>query len=403
MSRLIPKTPILIMNNLVAGKRIVVTTHYRIYSASQALRDFLRKEGCPYLLYVSHPLPLPDIPPEEKSFAEVSRLKKITQTYQAGRRFGNLLISSLYEAYLTLRWALASPGRFDLYVGVDNLNAVHGLILKLLGKVQRVVYYTIDYFPTRFANPLLNWIYHVIDLLCVRFADETWNLSPVMEEARRKRHRLKGRVGRQYTVPIGIWYEGAPRKKFAEINQKKLVFVGHLLPHMGVDLVIGALPLIQKDIPNIRLDVIGGGQEEENLKKLSRALKVERLVKFYGWVRDRKRLEKLMSDGAVGMATFNTEILDEKVRNADPGKIKDYLLLGLPVITTDAPTIAAKLEEKQCGVIIKYDENDLAQAVVQLLTDRQRLALYRRNALKFIRQFDYPRLFSSHIKRVLKR
>jgi glycosyltransferase involved in cell wall biosynthesis len=313
-----------------------------------------------------------------------------------------MLVSTFYELYITLSWIWNTKRRFDVYIGVDNLNAFHGLVLKFFGRVKKVIYYTIDYFPTRFENVWLNKIYHALDKFCVRWADETWNVSAVMAQAREKYNHMDRHIyNRQHTVPIGIWYDKAPRKPFNKIDIHKLVFVGHLLPHMGVDLAIEALPIIRKKISNITLLIIGGGIEETHLKKSVHNLGISEAVRFYGWIRDRKNLERIMSDGAIGLATFNTTILDDKVRNADPGKIKDYMLLGMPVITTNAISTAEEIQKRKCGIVIRYNKEELASAVVQLLGNLKQLQEYRTNALTYVRQFDYGHIFKTNMERIL--
>jgi len=134
---------------------------------------------------------------------------------------------------------------------------------------------------------------------------------------------------------------------------------------------------------------------------LSKELGVQKYITFWGWVRDRRKLEKIMSDGAVGLATFNTEILDEKVKNADPGKIKDYMLLGMPIIVTNAISTINDIKKSRCGIVIKYKSSDLVSAVVQLLNDKNKLAEYRKNALAYVQQFDFGKLFEKNLSRVL--
>lgn len=387
----------------IESLKIALATHYRIYSVSQALRDYIRVNNCPHFLYVSHPLPLKATGIEDDSYYEVTAGEKIIKKKSVKRKKENIIVSSVRDLFLTLKWGMAN-GKFELFIGVDNLNAMAGIILKKLGIAKKVVYYTIDYFPTRFNNKLLNSIYHFIDRFCVANADETWNISSVMVSAREKHANMSRKTyNRQYSVPNGIWYDKAPRKTFAKINKKKIIFVGHLLSHMGVDLGIRAMPEIISKIPDIEFEIIGGGEEEESLKKLSEELGVSKNIKFWGWIRDRQKLEEIMSDGAVGLATFNTEILDDKVKNADPGKIKDYMLLGMPVIATDAISTAEEIRKKRCGFIVKYNASDLAQAVIKLLNNEKILEEYRKNALEYVSQFDYNKIFSENLRRVLNK
>lgn len=379
---------------------VIISTHYYVYSASQALRDFLRINGCSNLLYISHPLPIQDAHREDRSFYEMSHGERILKRGETGRRFTSLLLSSLYETYLTFVWILSSGRHYDFFIAVDNLNALHAILLKWLGKVDRVIYYTIDRFPKRFENRIFNWLYFQLDKLCVRYADETWNVSPQMQIAREEIMGMKGAPYKsQYTVPIGIWYDQAPRKRFSAIDKKKLIFVGHLVAHMGVDLVVQAMPEIVKKVPGATLDIIGGGDEYKSLQVLTRSLKLTDVIKFHGWVRNRERLEKLLSVGAVGLATFNTDILDEKVRNADPGKIKDYMQMGLPVIATDALLNGPEIADAKAGIIIPYNREALVQAIISLLKDDHVLQTYRENALRYVQRFDYHILFEKNLTR----
>lgn len=386
----------------ISKSKIVITTHFLADSAAQALRDFLRQRNCNSLLYISHPLPLIPTHTQNRSFAQLSKKNNITNTYNMPLRFHNLLLTSLFEFLLTLVWSLRTKTHYDLFIGVDNLNALQGLLLKRLGIVNKVVYYTIDYFPTRFENKLLNRIYHSIDKFCVKYSDETWNVSNVMKEAREKFNGMTAKdYQRQYQVPIGIWYDKVPRRKFSEIDKYKLVFTGHLLPHMGVDLAIQSLPILKKKFPQIKLEIIGSGQEEDGLKKLAEKLGVKDSAIFHGWISDRKKLEQILSTGAIGLATFNTEILDEKVKNADPGKIKDYMASGLPVIVTDAISTSSELEKAKCAIVIHYKEDELIRAITSLLQDETLLRQYRMNAISYIKKFDYEKIFLPNINRVL--
>ena len=382
--------------------QIALATHYYIYSASQAFRDFLRLKKSMKLFYIAHPLYLKDVKSKDKSFAEFSAGSRVIKRLTTNIRFNSILVSSIFEFFLLISWIFRTRQVYDLYIGVDNLNAIQGLILKKLGKVKKVVFYTIDYFPTRFENKFLNWIYHTIDRICVENADETWNVSSKMDAARERIYKVSQKArNRQYEVPIGIWYNHTRPKNFTEIDRRKLIFVGHLLPYMGVDLVIKTLPILVKDIKGVKLEIIGDGEERENLIRLAKKLGVGDKVKFYGWIRERKRLEEVISDGAVGLATFNTKILDEKVKNADPGKIKDYMQVGMPVITTNAVSTADRIVKAEAGVLIEYDSNQLRRAVAKLLKNEEVLKKYRQNALAYVKSFDYPVIFKPNIERAL--
>ena len=310
--------------------------------------------------------------------------------------------SYIKDILYTLFCCLKLRRKFDVYFACGNLNPVAGIILKQFGIVRKVVYQSIDYFPLRFENSFLNWLYFQLDKFCVKYADETWNASSLIAQARDKKMGMDPKVfNRQYTVPNCIWFDKVKRLPFLKINRNKIVYRGSLIDYMGVDLIIKAMPGILKKIPGVKFEILGDGKEKEYLEKLAKDLGVSQNVIFHGLITDRNKLEEIISDSALGIATFNTSIAGEMIKNADPGKIKDYMLMGMPVITTDAISYSKKIIEDKCGIVVQYNVSSVVNAVVKLLTDKELLEEYRENVLKFIQPFDCGNILRSNVERVL--
>lgn len=391
------------MRDWIANKKIVIAVHEGMpVGAAYDLRRFLIERNVERLLFIAHPLTF------EKDFYKSSSRYEM---YGRGRITNKetsfhwrLPDAFLYikDTLYTLIWSTKFDIKYDLFVGIDPLNALAGIILRFFGRTNKVVYYTIDYFTPRFENKVLNTIYHSIDKFCVRYCDETWNLSSVMAKARETYNNMpESLYNKQYTVPNGVWFYKAKRKPFNKINKKKIIFTGHLNPMNGIDLILKAMPKIIKKIPDIEVEIIGKGPEYENLQRLASDLQLAKYILFHGWVNNRQKLECLLSDAAIGLATFNTNIAGDKVRNADPAKLKDYALLGVPFITTNAIANPKEIMDMKYGIVIEYDKDQLANAVIKLLQDEKLLKEYRENALQFAKQYDNEKLFLTNLKRTL--
>lgn len=306
------------------------------------------------------------------------------------------------DVLYTLIWCIKSKKRFDIYFAVGNLNPIAGIILRKLRLVSKVIYISLDYYPIRFKNVFFNWLYFQLDKFCVGFCDETWNASPIIAKTREKKMNMRRDVyNKQYTVRGGVWFYKTKRLSFARINKEKIVYRGVLLDFMGVELAIKAMPLVLKKIPKLIFEIIGTGEEKGKLKKIVRSLKISKNVIFHGFVKGRQQMEKVLSDSAIGIATFNTDLHNEKVMNSDPGKIKDYMLMGMPVITTNAVYFHRELTRKKCGVIVEYKPEKLATAIIRLIKNRRLLKEYRQNAIKFIEKYDCSYIYKPNIERVL--
>jgi len=352
------------------NKNIVIATHSLVYGAPQALRDYL-KNKISDVSFIEHPL------------------------------FGNLMTWS-FGLVDTFWHVIKQRKRIDIYVGVDPVNAVVGVFLKRLGLISYLIYYTIDYVPQRFSHLFLNDLYHFLDKICLTVADETWNVSPRIAEAREKFKGLNCSVyNRQKVVPIGVWYDKVQRLPFAKIKRHQLFFLGHLLESAGVQFVIQAIPTIIKEIPDFHFLIVGGGEYEKILRDLVKKLKLEKYVTFTGWIKDRKKLDVIMADSAVAVALYDKKT-SKTTHFSDPTKLKDYLSAGLPIILTNLPHNAKEIEEKGCGIIIDYNPNEVSKAICQLMMNKTKLHQYRINALKMAKQYDWHKIYDNHFLPLLK-
>lgn len=379
-------------------KNIAIVTHRSLMPDIPGgdLKRFLNNNNCFFVTYLTHPLLLLEESKKLSSEAEFYKESRIIEKSTTKHWSLPEPFSYAKDFIYTIIWILKSNTKYDIFFGINNINALSGIFLKKIGRVKKVVYYTIDLYPQRFKSKLINFIYHKLDYFCTVNCDETWNVSPFIEKYRMKKWGLNKK--RQHTVPIGIWFNEIKRSKKTDKN--KIVYVGHLKDFYGVDLVIRSLPFIIKKIHTIKLEIIGGGEQMDELKKIASSLSINKYIKFHGW-KEKKQSEHIMSDAALGLAPFNTLIIDEKVKNGDPAKIKDYLGLGLPVIMTDASINAQIINQSRCGLIIKYDEKSFSEAVVRLLSNKKLLKEYRVNALKFANQYDWSYIFTQNISRLL--
>lgn len=385
------------------NKKIVIVSHRSLpLGPAYELKNYLMEKKVLEVLYVTHPLF--NMKEFYRNTSEIQIHQKGKLVFQKKAFHWQLPDFMLYvkDFLYTLFWIIGRKKTYDLFIGLDPLNASSGIVLKKLRIIKKVVYYTIDYMTPRFKNKLLNSIYHRMDKFCVANADETWNVSGQMKTARENYNNMKGeQYSKQYTVPVGVWTNKYKPLLLNKINKNKIVYIGSLRPIMGLELVIQSMPHILKKIPTVQLNIIGGGPEEERLKSMAALLKIDKQVVFHGWIKDRQMVGKLLSNAVIGLATFNEKIRKDEVRNADPVKIKEYMAFGLPVITTKAINNYKDIIKSKSGFVVDYDPIKLADAVLLILKDEKLLKEYRDNARKYVRQFDYNRIFSQNLQRIL--
>jgi glycosyltransferase involved in cell wall biosynthesis len=120
-----------------------------------------------------------------------------------------------------------------------------------------------------------------------------------------------------------------------------LVYHGTITSLYSLDIAIKAIAEIKIQIPHICLNIYGEGQEEENLKKLVNALSLQQNVKFHGYLKHDSMMAEL-NNMDIGVLPIQRNIfIDLSFSN----KLAEYVSLGIPVITTEMPSVKDYFKE----------------------------------------------------------
>lgn len=376
------------MENKLNKLTFLIATHVYATGPSFKLEDYLRNK-VESLVFIGHPF---SFTKDTRSFIRIYRKGKLTFESKFVAWQGPESLFYLKDILLTLWWTFKYGKDVDYFVGVNNFNAFAGYLMKLLGKVKKIIFYTIDYIPQRFENNFLNYVYHFLDELAIQKSDKVWNLSSIMVQEREKKGvRAKYRA-KQIIVPIGTDIRKKPLA-FKDIDRYKIVFMGHIREGQGVEMLIHAMKEVLKKIPEAHLLIIGGGPLEINMRNQVKRLKLEKNVKFTGFVKKFSDVQNFLQNGAIAVAPY---VDDSKTytRYTDPGKPKDYLASGLPIIITKVPQVAYEIEKNKCGLAINYNKKELTNAIIKLLSDKKKLILFRKNAFKMAEQYSWDKIFT---------
>ena len=371
-----------LVNESLATLSVVIVSHVAFTGHSQQLENFLKKR-VKRLVFIGHPFTYAE---QKSSFALVYEKGEIKSKIEAPKIVMHEILSYLKDFILTFYFIFRLRGRFDIYFGVDPLNAFAGLLLKRLGIVRTVVFYVIDYAPVRFSSAILNNIYHFVDRVCVSRADYTWNLTSAMLNARARR----GMLGRnQMVVPTGTNLRYVP---IEEIDKRSIVFLSHLRKGQGIELILEAMPILIEKFPGVKLLIIGTGPLAEYFKKEVEKNNLKNNVIFLGYVENHEEIEKIISRCRVGIAPYVPDSIS-LTWYADPGKPKVYLGCGVPVVITRVPEVAFEIEKWGAGIAINYNKEEMANAVLKLLSDDEFYCQCRQKALELATTYTWDNVF----------
>ena len=192
------------------------------------------------------------------------------------------------------------------------------------------------------------------------------------------------------TLPWGI----IPRNIQRAMNPKKftLLFVGVVRESQGLEFLFEFL----KHHQEYSLKVLGICTNELYQKyiKIMKRNNIERQVFFPNRFFSDKELEKESKTCQIGIAVYDIDR-----RNAtyytDPGKVKTYASLGLPIVMTNVSAIVPNIKKFACGRVIKKEYNELEQALLDI---KMHYKKYLEGLEKFNKYFYYETYYKSRFR-----
>ncbi|MDP3973595.1 MAG: glycosyltransferase [Candidatus Daviesbacteria bacterium] len=348
------------------------------------------------IVFIGNPFPTS---PFKETLMESYENGRLTRDERVPTWKGPEILQYLNHILMTYLLLLKVGLRYDLCIAHENLSFFILYPLRLLGMIKRLVYYSVDYVPQRFSNQLLNKIYHFLDRFACKHSDLNWVMVKEQIKIRRKNSITKKDSSPFALASVGYNFKLIKIKSVDKIDFYNIIFAGALLENSGPQLGILALPYLLKKFPKIYYTIIGKGIYENELKKLIKKLKVEKFVKFTGYIDSFKKMSQIISKGSIGLAPFvpNPNSLSFY---SDPSKIKLYLACGLPVITTNVTTIAPLIRASRSGEIINFSEKDLAKTIVKMLSSKEKYESYKKAAVKLSEGYDINNILKKAFERI---
>lgn len=166
----------------------------------------------------------------------------------------------------------------------------------------------------------------------------------------------------------------------AKLCGNNIVSVGRLHPVKDFPTLIKVFSKVQKKIPDATLTIVGGGDEHKKLQDLSESLGVADKVKITGMV-SKEDVQKYMLSSDIYVMTSLTECF--------PMVLLEASSVGLPLVSFDVPVgPCAIIENGKNGYLVEDKKIDeMADKVVEMLSDREKLCYMGKNAKKMAESY----------------
>ncbi len=145
-------------------------------------------------------------------------------------------------------------------------------------------------------------------------------------------------------------------------GQPTLLFVGRLRRYKGVDWVMRALPAVIRRVPGARLQVIGDGPFEPQLRRAAARLGVADAVDFLGFLPRAEKVRHMQRAWA---------LVQPSPKEGWGLTVVEAGACGTAVVAADSPGLRDSVRRDETGLLVPYgDDRGLAEALVRVLEDR---------------------------------
>jgi len=201
--------------------------------------------------------------------------------------------------------------------------------------------------------------YRFVHNNCIRLSSFIVGVSEkIVESLKKEKPWLSGKF---VFIPNGI------EQSFLEIKRSppsnlvdlRLLFVGSLIKPKGIDILLRALSLIDR---NIHTTIAGGGPEYSNLVNLCQSLNLTEKIEFIGPVPP-SEIPSLMADHQVLVLPSYWE--------GRPNVVLEAMAAGMPVVGTNIDGTRELIEDGVTGFLVPPNNPKLlAKAISSLVLDR---------------------------------
>ena len=248
---------------------------------------------------------------------------------------------------------------------VNNGTQIVGLIHQLA----REFWFYETFFPVNYIG------YHILENRWLKNYEDL----PMITVSNSTKNDLK-KLGfkKIYTVSEGITFkpmDTVPEKQ----KEPTIIYLGRLTSAKRPEHVIKAFNIVKKQIPNLKLNILGDGPEKEKLQKTA-----GKDITFLNYVSENKKIE-LLSKAWI--------LIHPGVREGWGINIIEANACGTPSIAYDVSGLRDSIVDGKTGIIIKEEGNieKLAEEITQLIKNKERRKKLSNNALKWSKKFTWDK------------
>jgi len=167
-----------------------------------------------------------------------------------------------------------------------------------------------------------------------------------------------------------------------------LVFSGRLTKNKGIMLLLKTISNIKKQMPNIKIIIIGSGPLENRIKNYIKQSQLEDNIELSGWLPNMEDLAKIYNRSKIlVMPSFN---------EGGPRVCLEAMACKTSIITTKVGIMPDIIQDGENGLFIDWSAKDIAEKIMLLLKDENLRSKIAENGYHTAQQFERKKMIKNY-------
>jgi len=180
-------------------------------------------------------------------------------------------------------------------------------------------------------------------------------------------------------IPYGV--DGVFYERYGVKREKKVLYVGRLVPLKRVHDLLNAFAVVSKKHPAVILELVGDGPLKGELEALADELGIKGKVIFTGSLRSHKEVARKMQESMV--------LVNPSVREGFGLVLVEAMCSGTPPVGYKLDAYSDFADSSNSVLVAKGDWKGLADAISGLLENRRRWALLSKKGMRTAKDMSW--------------
>jgi glycosyltransferase involved in cell wall biosynthesis len=175
-----------------------------------------------------------------------------------------------------------------------------------------------------------------------------------------------------------------------------LIFPGGFYWHQGLDIAIRAFQRIADRVPQAELHLYGDGNMKDSLMSLSRELRLDRRILFFGRIPVHE-IAGVMANADIGVVPKRADSFGNEAYST---KIMEFMSIGLPVVASSTKIDRYYFDDSIVRFFKSGDVEAMADAILDVLADQKKRQEMVRRASAHAQRNNWESLKSDYVSLV---